>query len=362
MLRKLAADDPRFRTVDIERLAEQAKAFKVVPRYEDLKARADEINRTIRDLLNRDFADRRNLDTLEAALAGSVDPEVKYLQRVYWDLGIVLPGEVEHRFEEVREFHSAVVRNRRIYLEQDLLTTRRALADRTAERERLGVELAATVKQLSEGGALEGLQTLQTALARREAELEQLQKRLKIAHSLQSSENEIKAAESELYRQARNDVDERGHQIDAANRLFLDLTRRMYGSSHKGYLSIEPTINSLKIIPKIDSDDSTGINHVSIFCFDLTLAILAHRGGRGPDFLVHDSHLFDGVDERQLKQALEAAAELTERERMQYILTINEDDLDKAADLGFDPEPYIIRPYLTDAAPEGGLFGFRFDR
>lgn len=40
-----------------------------------------------------------------------------------------------------------------------------------------------------------------------------------------------------------------------------------------------------------------------IFCFDLTLAVLAHRHGRGPDFLIHDSHLYDGVDERQIAKS-----------------------------------------------------------
>ncbi len=347
---------------DIEQYREQAEAFQVVPQYEDLQDRADNINRTIHDLLNQDFADRRNLEVLEQAIADSVDPEVKYLEQVYEDLGIALPDEVSRRFDEVREFHAAVVRNRRAYLQQDLLDTRARLADRSAQRERLGQELAEVMKQLQNGGALEGLQVLQTELAKRKAELTQLEKRLAVAESLQTSTAEIKAAEAELRRQAVADLAERSQQIDEANKLFLELARRMYGNAHKGYLSIEPTATSLKITPKIDADDSTGINHVSIFCFDMTLAILAKRGRRGPDFLVHDSHLFDGVDERQLKHALEAAAELTERENFQYVLTINEDDLDKAVALGFNAEPYIIEPRLTDADPSGGLFGFRFDR
>jgi uncharacterized protein YydD (DUF2326 family) len=347
---------------DIEQYRRQAEEFQVVPQYTDLQERADEINHIIQDLFNQDFADRRNLEVLEQAIADSVDPEVKYLEQVYEDLGITLPGEVGRRFDEVREFHAAVVRNRRSYLQQDLSDTRERLADRSAQRKRLGQDLAEVVKQLQNGGALEGLQILQTELAKRQAELTQAEKRLAIAESLQASTTEIKAAEAELRRQAVTDLAERSRQIDEANRLFLELARRMYGSSHKGYLSIEPTAGSLKITPKIDADDSTGINHVSIFCFDMTLAILAKRGRRGPDFLVHDSHLFDGVDERQLKHALEAAAELTEREQLQYVLTINEDDLDKAVALGFEAEPYIIEPRLTDADPAGGLFGFRFER
>jgi uncharacterized protein YydD (DUF2326 family) len=99
---------------------------------------------------------------------------------------------------------------------------------------------------------------------------------------------------------------------------------------------------------------------MAIFCFDMTVAVIAHREGRGPDFLVHDSHVFDGVDDRQLAQALALAVETCAAEGMQYIATINSDDLAKAESRGFDPVQYIIEPRLTDASADGGLFGFRF--
>lgn len=44
---------------------------------------------------------------------------------------------------------------------------------------------------------------------------------------------------------------------------------------------------------------------------------------------------------------------------MQYIVTMNSDDLNKAVSMGFEANPYIIEPHLTDQ-PDGGLFGFRF--
>ncbi|MFI6038027.1 DUF2326 domain-containing protein [Streptomyces sp. NPDC051315] len=87
---------------------------------------------------------------------------------------------------------------------------------------------------------------------------------------------------------------------------------------------------------------------------------MAHRHGRGPDFLIHDSHLYDGVDDRQVAAALKLAAEVTEEENLQYIVTINTDSLGMAAQRGFDPEPYTRSPRLTDEHETGGLFGFRF--
>ena len=97
------------------------------------------------------------------------------------------------------------------------------------------------------------------------------------------------------------------------------------------------------------------------FCFDLTAAVVARRGGRGPDFMVHDSHLFDGVDERQVAKALSLARQVCSEEDLQYVVTMNSDDLDKAERHGAGVVDCIIEPRLTDEYDTGGIFGFRFD-
>jgi len=70
---------------------------------------------------------------------------------------------------------------------------------------------------------------------------------------------------------------------------------------------------------------------LKIFCFDLTLLQLwAERADGDPDVLIHDSMLFDGVDERQVAAALERAAAESERLGFQYICTLNSDALPRA--------------------------------
>jgi uncharacterized protein YydD (DUF2326 family) len=346
----------------IAELRQQMENFRVVPEYEALKERADELTRRIQNLGTHDVIDRRNLDHLERAVEETVDPEVRYLEQVYGDLGVTLPDQALRRFDDVRAFHAAVVRNRRTYLTEEIAETRKALDNRKAERARLDQEQSGILKELNEGGALEALTTLQRALAQEEAKLGALQHRLEAAQTVETSSREIEAARLELTREVDTDLQERQQQITQATVLFHELASRLYGSDRPAYLLVEAGKNSLKITPKINSDVSQGINKMSILCFDLTMAVIAHRGGRAPDFLVHDSHIFDGVDDRQLTRALEVAVDLTEREHMQYIVTMNEDDLSKARKLGFEPKPYIIEPLLTDAYVGGGLFGFRFER
>ncbi|SFC69153.1 ABC-three component system protein [Streptomyces aidingensis] len=374
---KKAVDDPFWgkvigRTADlrgeiavrkakITELQQEIAAFRVVPQYEQLKERADELTRRIQELNTQDVIDRRNLEHLEKAVAEAVDPEVRYLQQAYEELGLTLPDQALRRFDEVRAFHAAVVRNRQSYLGAEIETARHGIAARRAERARLDTELSAVLKELSEGGALDRLTALQKLLAQEESKLGALQHRLDVAQAVEASSREIEATRITLIRELDTDLRERQHQISQATVLFHELASRLYGSDRPAYLSVEAGRNSLKITPKISSDVSHGINKMAIFCFDLATSVIAHRGGRGPDFLVHDSHIFDGVDDRQLTRALEVAVDITRAEHIQYIVTINEDDLAKARHLGFGAEPYVIDPVLTDAYDEGGLFGFRFE-
>lgn len=49
---------------------------------------------------------------------------------------------------------------------------------------------------------------------------------------------------------------------------------------------------------------SKSIKNMQSFCFDLILMRLCAKHGIGPGFLIHDSHLFDGVDGRQVISSL----------------------------------------------------------
>jgi hypothetical protein len=80
----------------------------------------------------------------------------------------------------------------------------------------------------------------------------------------------------------------------------------------------------------------------------------------GPGFLIHDSTLFDGADERQFTQALYLASLTSQNENFQYLCCLNSDRIPTS---GF-PDSFDWRNFvkltLRDGSPDGGLFGFRF--
>ncbi len=97
-----------------------------------------------------------------------------------------------------------------------------------------------------------------------------------------------------------------------------------------------------------------------MFCYDLMLARLWAKRKPSPKVCIHDSLIFDGVDERQRALALEIASAEAHENHFQYICTLNSDYVpwnEFSAD--FDLKRHI-RLTLTDESPEGCLLGIRF--
>ena len=99
---------------------------------------------------------------------------------------------------------------------------------------------------------------------------------------------------------------------------------------------------------------------MQIFCFDLTLAVLWAKQGKGAGFLIHDSHLFDGMDSRQIAKAIEMGSAHASGLGFQYIVTLNSDVL-PAREFSTDFESFgFVNPVrLNDENETGGLFGCR---
>lgn len=342
-------------------LSEQVAAFRVVPEYEQLQARADAVDATIRLSRDADAIDRRNRDDLLVALADERPPDTKYLAAVYDELGVQLPDRVLRRFEDVRRFHATVLENRRAYLSEEVVAIDARLRERADERDQLGAQHAEFLRTLNTGGALATFTGLTDQLADARSSLDRIRSRLETAVRLDQTKAEIKAERARLQQDLIRDMSERENALSQVNSLFQRFAAALYGAGREAYMEIQPLETSLRIAPYISGEDSSGISKMVIFCFDLTLAVVAHRGGRGPDFLLHDSFLYDGVDERQIANALRLARQVCAEEGMQYIAALNSDDLSKAVRFDATLEQHTIEPRLTDAYDDGGLFGFRFE-
>ncbi|MFD2431658.1 ABC-three component system protein [Sphingobium scionense] len=342
------------------RLRDQVSTFTVVPEYTEMEKEASRITREISTLNDDNTADRELILQLQAAIDSEAPPASTSLDRLYREAGVVLPGSVGKRFEEVEEFHQAIVQNRRSHLTSEVQAAEDRISKRDRTRESLDQRRRELMGILQSGGALEHYALLQQEAGRAEADAEGLRQRLKTAEEIESTKAELDIERARLLKTLQDDHHERESLIEEAILVFEDLSNALYEKA--GSLTISATTNGPQVDVRIDGQRSKGITNMQIFCFDLMIAELAARRGIGPGFLVHDSHLFDGVDERQVAKALQLGADHAASVGFQYIVTMNSDALPRDGFReGFDVSAHVIDVKLTDATDSGGLFGMRFN-
>ncbi|WP_296710686.1 ABC-three component system protein [Rhodoblastus sp.] len=343
-----------------QRLREQLDNFEVVPEYKELEREANEITREIDGLNVENVMDGDLLQQLRASLSEEDAPDLGDVTKLYAEAGVLLPDMVRRRFDEVERFHRTIIENRRAHLSAEIESAEargverdRRIADRDRRRRQI-------MNVLRSGGALEHYTSLREEAGRAEAEVESLRQRLEIAERIESTKAELDIERANLTKALRDDIHEREAIIREAILAFESLSESLYEKA--GSLTISETGNGPQFEVHIEGQRSKGITNMQIFCFDLMLTELSIKQGRGPGFLIHDSHLFDGVDERQVAKALQLGAERAKATGFQYIVTMNSDALPKEGfQRGFDIQAHVIDTKLTDATDTGGLFGLRFN-
>lgn len=349
-------------TVSEDRLKnrrEGVRQFRVHPQYRDLEAEADELTRILGELANDNTIDLAVIRDLEAALASEIPPELTNLESVYEEAGIALPCLVKKRYKDVRLFHESVIRNRKDYLMGESEAAMSRIETRNQEKVRLDERRAEIMGMLKSHGALDHFTELQSEVGRLESEVESLRQRFEAAEKLEGIKSELEIERNRLLLRLRRDFTEQKERLSEAILAYEQTSRRLYEDA--GSMLVNETSNGPTFSFPIQGSRSKGIKNMQIFCFDMMLMRLCAKRGVGPGFLIHDSHLFDGVDGRQVISALRVGAETAEELGFQYIVTMNEDDAFKEKEEGFDLNDYILGIKLTDATEDGGLFGIRFD-
>ena len=350
---KLAVEEGRL----IE-LKSQIAGFRVLPKYAELEQEADQLTRDIKKLANENIIDTAATTDLESAMRAETPPPLSDLENIYAEAGVSLPGIAIKRYDEVRSFHESIIRNRQDYLEEELHAAKQRIIQRQQKQSQLDERRSVVMKLLQSHGAFEHFARLRDEAARQESTVEMLKQRFKAAEQLESTKNVLEIERNRLTLRLRRDFDEQKERLSTAILAYEDISKQLYESA--GSMSIDETNNGPEFNFPMQGSRSKGIKNMQIFCFDMMLMRLCAQRGIGPGFLIHDSHLFDGVDGRQLISALKVGAEAAQKLGFQYIVTLNEDDAFKESIPGFDLQNYVNDTVLTDAKEDGGLFGFRF--
>ncbi|SFU96768.1 MULTISPECIES: ABC-three component system protein [unclassified Methylobacterium] len=335
--------------------------FQVLEAYREMMDQATRAKVEIQAIARRTVPLRETVAHLKASIEAERIPERSDVGRLYASVGIELPEVAVRSFDDVARFHKAVVENRRLHLREEIEGIERQIAEGEARSATLDAQRGEILRMLDGHGALEDFVVLQKRLAEAEAELASLKERFKSAEALASQTTELTIERIGIKRRLQEDHQQRRERLDRAILLVGGAIQTLY-EDRKGRFEIEATENGPEFRITIQGDRGGGISNMEIFCLDYAIFSIWTTRSKGPGFLIHDSHLFDPVDPRQVARALGLAGGFADLFGGQYIVALNSDVYDRLElPDGIDREAAVVTPRLSDADETSGLFGFRFD-
>lgn len=344
------------------RVSERERAlteFRVHPRYEEIEQEANRLTTEMHDEMNRNFIDMRLLRLYEQGVQLEEPPDMTSLTRLYEEVGIALPEIARRTLTDASAFHHQIIENRRSFLLTEMDRLRRATESQRARIAELDRQRARLMSVLLEHGALADFRDLQDQLSSETARLRDVEVRLERATEIEAGEDTLRIEFGLLQQRARVVFEERREQRDRAISLFGAHTESLYAVPGSLIINVTPAGYHFEV--DIERADSEGISKMKVFCYDLVLAELWAGLPRSPGFLIHDSALFDGVDERQVALALRQARDRADAAGFQYICFLNTDDVpsEELERMDFDIARYT-RLTLTDESEAGMLLGMKF--
>ena len=347
---------------------ESLRSFKIDKNYAIHQIEADRLSKLIQQLNDEELATRQRLRELNEAIEDNAsdfdeNAAVQRIVKVYEEIGIIFPEKVVKRYEEVKEFHDSLIRNRQSFLEQELAVSLTRLKEVANKRSSLDRQRAHLLGLLKESIAFDTFLEMQHQLAEDESSVSKLEQQLELIASMADLDGSIQLKANELVALVRTELREKEGAIDQALSLFEELGRNIYsGRDASLRISVSPD-GILTVKPYISKDSGTGVQNVELFMLDIVCLVSALNLNNAPGLLVHDSTLFDAIDGRQVASCLNVGAHLAQYKGFQYIVTLNSDFLSTVQSQCsgfFDAQPYILEQRFTDRDQTGGLFGFQF--
>lgn len=343
---------------EIRQRSERLRRFRVLPEYYEIEHEANELTARIQQLSNSNLADSRLAELYRDSLKDHQDPGIAEILQIYEELGISMPDLVCRQLSEVQEFHRQLLENRREYLHSEI---QRIEFNRSQRQPRIQAAIdrrAQLLEVLQSHGALDEYTQLQELHLKGIARLNDINSRITNLRRFEQGKSELRVERELILQAARRDFEERRDARERAINTFNSNSEVLYGAP--GNLLIDVVDTGFKFDVRIMRSGSQGINNMKIYCYDLMLAEAWATSESSAGFLIHDSTIFDGVDERQYAKALELAKSKAEHSGFQYVCALNTDTLplqELSSDFELDR---FVRVRFTDESEDGGLLGIRY--
>ena len=252
-----------------------------------------------------------------------------------------------------------LIENRRQFLSDEIEVITQKIQEREFLVNENSNKRAELLAILQTHGALEERTLLEERHTEKLSQIKDFTQRIDNLKKFEAGNSELLIEQEQLARKARRDYGERDAQRKQAINLFNANSQALYDAPGSLVIDINDK-TGYRFNVDIKRTGSTGIEKMKVFCYDLMLIQRWQQQSYSPRILIHDSVLYDGVDERQVGLAFQLMVKESEKYGFQYICTLNTDQIPyNELPVGFNLDAYCALR-LKDDKPENSLLGLRF--
>lgn len=350
----------------IKRLEADLATFSVADDYYEIEQEANRLSIELRAVKNRRVVVDNALQNVRRSLESRADIPLSVVLKVYEELKGVFREDALRQLKEVEDFHSRILENRISRLSQEGI---KFDTERKALEQQIGVLSSAVDEKLgylSDKRALDQYAAVSAQVADLKGKRQKLLDYQQLLHKSREDAAAIQIKLAEESVKTNKYLDEWLDELEARFQVFSDLARKFYPDAPAGIV-LRNNVGDNKVRydfdVRIEADGSDGINAVKLFCYDFSVLLAAQN--HSVKFLFHDSRLFSDIDPRQRAMLFQTACAETRLQGLQYIATVNQDQLD-ALRQEMPPDEFddlmsceVLR--LNDDGPISKLLGIQVD-
>jgi uncharacterized protein YydD (DUF2326 family) len=352
---------------DILKLENDLKTFKVADDYYEINKEADRIKLEIEKNKNKITLTENQLKNIEVSRKNSPDLRRENIEKLYNEVTAVFNPSTIKTLKELERFyeHISNSRDKRLLDKKNELSRNLKQLNQTIETKKN--ELDEKLKYLDTHQALDIVLKLKDRLSDLKAKEENILRYDSLIAKYQKAKIKTEKDFITSTEKTQDYLDDAKEIIKQTTDFFRDLAKRFYPNATAGITVRNNDGDNQKrydIDAKISADRSDGIGNIKIFCYDLTILLkgFAHR----VNFLFHDSRLLSDTDPRQIAELFKIINEFVLISGKQYILTLNQNQVDEVKKYLTDQEykDIILQNVcleLKDELPEDKLLGIQID-
>lgn len=315
---------------DIFKLQNDLAKFEVAEDYYEVNNEANILKNELDKINNKIILLQNQIKRIDETRKISPDIKRENIEIIYKEASIIIKEDALKTLAELESFYEHLSKSR----EKRLLDQKKSLQDQLKKlydnKEIKNNDLDNKLKYLNAKQALDVFINLNDKLSDLKSKEANIIKYNELIESYNKSKIKTEKSFIESTEQTTIYLDDAKEIIKETTDYFRSLSKRFYPNSAAGitiYNNSGDNQIRFDIDAKIDADASDGINNIKIFCYDITLLIkgYAHK----INFIFHDSRLLDGVDSRKTAELFKVLNDTITKEKKQYILSLNQNQLDE---------------------------------